>query len=222
MSTWFYGDPHSEWRPLLRAAADGTIASGDTLVLMGDYDLDRPLRDVVAPVLAAGVCVRWILGNHDTDTTASCDHVTGWTDADLGGRVHRTSTGMAVAGLSGIFKGKVWYPRDAEKPVHETRAAYVRTLKTCERWRRGVPLRQRDAVFPEDAEALGRRRADVLACHEAPTSHPHGFAGIDRLAAALGVRWVIHGHHHTSYEGRLPDGVRVRGLGRAELWRLPE
>jgi hypothetical protein len=32
----------------------------------------------------------------------------------------------------------------------------------------------------------------------------------------------VHGHHHTSYAAVLPNGIRVRGLGLAELWRLDD
>jgi len=223
MTTWFYGDPHGEWRSLLNGVSDRLVLRGDTVVLLGDYDLTRPLKEAVALVLAVGADVRWILGNHDVHDAAQYDYVTSWADADLGGRVHVTGSGMSVAGLGGVFKSTFWYPKSGgEEPVHMTRAGYLRTLRHCERWRGGVPLRHRDAVFPEDIDDLRGRRADVLVCHEAPTSHRHGFAALDKLAADISVRWVVHGHHHRSYDGELPGGIRVRGLGRAELWRLPD
>ena len=223
MATWFYGDPHGDWRNLLNGVSDRQVLRGDTVVLMGDYDLTRPLREAVAMVLAVGADVRWILGNHDVADCAQYDYVTSWVDADLHGRVHVTGSGMSVAGLSGVFKGLLWYPTTGtEPPAHTSRAAYVRGLKPQERWRKGVPLRHRDAIWREDVEALGRRRANVLVSHEAPTAHRHGFAAIDQLATALRASWVVHGHHHRSYDGVLPNGIRVRGLGRAELWRLPE
>jgi hypothetical protein len=56
--------------------------------------------------------------------------------------------------------------------------------------------------------------------HEAPSSHPHGFAVIDSLAESCGAWLIVHGHHHHSYEATLPNGIRVRGLGLAEPWRL--
>ena len=40
----------------------------------------------------------------------------------------------------------------------------------------GLPLRRRDAIFPEDLTALGRLRADVLVTHEAPSSHRYGLS----------------------------------------------
>ena len=50
---------------------------------------------------------------------------------------------------------------------------------------------------------------------------PHQAAiGIDRVARACRVRLVVHGHHHGSHDGRLPDGTRVRGLAIAEVFRV--
>ncbi len=63
-------------------------------------------------------------------------------------------------------------------------------------------------------------RADVLVTHEAPSCHKHGFAGIDVAAAACRARLVVHGHHHATYDGVLPGGVRVKGLGKAEVLRI--
>lgn len=70
-----------------------------------------------------------------------------------------------------------------------------------DRWRGGLPLRVRDAIFPADVEALRGCRVDVLMTHEAPTCHRHGFVGIDMAAEACRARLVVHGHHHQSYAG---------------------
>ena len=78
----------------------------------------------------------------------------------------------------------------------------------------------RDAIFPEDVQALLGLRADVLVTHEAPSCHRHGFVGIDQAAALCRARMVVHGHHHESYQGTLPSGVPVRGLGKADVFRL--
>ena len=56
----------------------------------------------------------------------------------------------------------------------------------------------------------------MLVTHEWPTSHEHGFAGIDELAHAMRTKFVVHGRHHHSYEGRTADGISVRGLGIAD------
>ena len=63
MTTLYYGDPHGEWRPLLRAAQ--SLQSGDTVIILGDCDLEQPIKIVLAPLFEHGIRVLWIPGNHD-------------------------------------------------------------------------------------------------------------------------------------------------------------
>ncbi len=125
-----------------------------------------------------------------------------------------------------MFKPRVWYPRAEagairiEPAAFQTRAAFQASLRPHETWRGGLPLWHRDTIFPEDFERLAAVECDVLVTHEAPSSHPHGFAVIDALAATCGARLIVHGHHHTSYKAVLSNGIRVRGLGLAEPWLL--
>ena len=214
----FYGDPHGEWRPLLRACAE---ERPDGVVLMGDCKLKARLMERIGAVFDTGVPIRWIPGNHDADKVAYHDNL--WGDYPQG-NLHATWGKMGdliVGGLGGVFKERVWYPRfgDAE-PVHASRQACLRQLRHGDRWRGGLPLRLRDAIFPGDAAALAKLRVDVLATHEAPTSHKHGFVGIDAAAAACRARLVVHGHHHESYVGATASGIPVRGLAVAEVFRL--
>jgi predicted phosphodiesterase len=227
----FAGDPHRNFSPLIRACLDhpadrpGCRPTG-TLVIVGDCDCPAPLPSVMAPVLAAGWDIRWILGNHDTDTEQSFDHlVAAHPDGDLGLRVTEID-GLRIGGLPGVFKPRVWYPR-ADTPGERieparfrTRDEFLRSLRPGEAWRGGLPLWHRDTIFPEDIENLARHRCDVLVTHEAPSSHEHGFTVIDDLAAACGASLIVHGHHHRSYEHRLANGVRVRGLGLSEIYPL--
>ena len=219
MALFFYGDPHGEWRPLLRA----DLGSEDTVVIVGDCDLDVPLKVKLAPLFARGVTVRWIVGNHDTDIQQWYDNLTSYPEGDLHCRVQVLS-GVATAGLGGIFKGTVWYPRLGDKPpAIYSRAERLSGLAHHRRWRKGLPLVARDAIYPEEYYDLAMHSASVLVSHEAPTTHQHGFPALDELGAAMGVRWHIHGHHHRSYEAALPGGkIRVKGLAKHELWRLPE
>ena len=96
----------------------------------------------------------------------------------------------------------------------------IRRTARFDRWRGGVPRKHRDTIFYEDHETLGQLRADILVTHEAPSCHPNGFVAIDELARRMGVRLIVHGHHHVSYEGRTTDGIPVRGLAQAEPWLL--
>ena len=213
-----YGDPHGDWEPLLVACRD---ERPDAVVILWDCDLDLPLRQQVRRVFDAGIRVRWIHGNHDVDTPGYHDNL--WGDLPEGNLHARREHlgGLAVAGLGGVFKERIWYPyRGDAAPVFTSRRAYLRHVARDDRWRGGLPLQARDAIFPEDVGALGRLRVDVLVTHEAPSSHRYGFVGIDRAAQACRARLVIHGHHHESIEGVLASGARVQGLAKAEVLRL--
>ena len=209
----FAGDPHRNFSPILRACA--ALPPG-VLVLLGDCECDAPLPELLAPAMAAGWGMRWILGNRDTDNERSFDNLVGaWPSGDIGGRVAQVG-GVRIAGLSGVFKPRVWHPIECAQPQFHTRAEFLRALPPAEHWRGGLPLWHRDTIFPEDFDRLWETRFDVLVTHEAPSSHRHGFTPIDELAAQGGARWIVHGHHHQSYTATLPNGIRVRGLGVAE------
>ena len=211
----FAGDPHGNFSPILRAC--GSHSPG-TLILLGDCDLPAPLVRVFAPVIDQGWDVRWILGNHDTETEAAYDNLT-LAGGDLGLRV-TTIGGVRIAGLSGVFKPRVWQP--GEPPSFQNRSAFRAALQPQQLWRGGLPLFHRDTIFPEDFDRLGALRCDVLVSHEAPSSHPHGYAAIDALAETCGASLIIHGHHHQSYKATLPNGISVRGLGLSESWLLSD
>ncbi len=52
--------------------------------------------------------------------------------------------------------------------------------------------------------------------HEAPSCHRYGFKELDHLALALGVKIVVHGHHHEQYSRRICDSkIQVHGVGKA-------
>ena len=214
----FYGDPHGEWRPLLRACAE---AAPGAVVILGDCDLEKPLSQQIAPIFRAGIPVYWIPGNHDVDREEWHDRL--WGDHPEGNLHANTVTvsGIAVAGLGGIFKERVWYPRYQEAPpLFDDRGSYLKQIRSAERWRGSLPLSVRAVIFPDDIAALGGTHADVLVTHEAPSCHRHGFVGIDRAARACRSKLIIHGHHHEGYDSHLPDGIWVKGIGKAEVFRL--
>ena len=212
-----YGDPHGEWRPLFRACENDPP---EAVIILGDLDLDVPFRERLWPLLERGIRTLWIVGNHDKDSEVRHDHLFGYPEGCLGARPV-IAGGIRAAGLGGVFKEKVWYPRFAHAdPVHASRASFMRSLTKTDRWRRGLPLKLRDAIFPEDVTAMSGARVDLLVTHEAPSSHKHGFVGVDRAAELCRARLVVHGHHHESVHGQLPGGVPVRGLAKAEVLRL--
>jgi hypothetical protein len=210
----FAGDPHRNFSPILRACS---VLPAGTLILVGDCDCLAPLAEILAPAIGQGWQVRWILGNHDTETEAAYDNLMSH-PGDLGLRVS-TIGAIRVAGLPGVFKPRVWQPNEG-RPSFHTRSAFRESLRPGEAWRDGLPLFHRDTIFPEDFERLAALRCDILVTHEAPSTHAHGFAVIDALAEACGAGLIVHGHHHHSYEARTPNGIGVRGLGLGETWLL--
>lgn len=211
------GDPHGNFGPILRACA---AREPGTLILLGDCELRVPLRQQLAQLFAAGWAVRWILGNKDAETEAAFDNLAvDFPEGDIGGQVIEVA-GLRIAGLGGVFKPRIWYPSAGEPPSFATRGEFLASLDARERWRGGLPLWHRDSIFPQDFARLEQHRFDVLISHEAPSSHRHGFAVIDRLAEATAARLIVHGHHHESYAAKLSNGIDVRGLAVAEPWVL--
>jgi len=171
--------------------------------------------------------VHWILGNHDCETEIAYDNlVTDYPEGDIGFRVVNLD-GVRIAGLAGVFKPSVWYPRSddgsqqIDLPRYRNREEFLAAQPKERSWRGGLPLWHRDTIFPDDVDRLAEQSFDVLVAHEAPSSHRHGFAVIDELAASGGARLIVHGHHHDSYAAALSNGIAVRGLGLAEVWPLP-
>ena len=214
-----YGYPQGEWEPLLRACAEGPP---DAVIVLGDCHLRMPLRQQIKSVFDAGISVMWIPGNHDADTEARYDFL--WTSHPEG-NLHTTGRrigSIRIGGLGGVAKGRLCYPLvGPAKPMRTSRRHHLRLLSPEERWRDGLPLSMRDMIYAEDVQAFGRMRLDVLVSHEAPSHHRHGFVGVDEAARQSRVRLIVHGSTRNSYQTVLSNGVRVQGLARAEILRLP-
>lgn len=214
----FAGDPHGNFKPMIKAALK---LKPDAVITLGDHDLERPLSQELKPLLAAGIRVLWIPGNHDGDRDHWYGNLFGGIPGlwNLHGHVIEVG-GLRIAGLGGVFRQQVWFPPD--KPKLRTRmemlhfgSNYGDHLK----WKApgevmpGLPRRYRVTIFPEDFDRLASECADILVSHEAPSCHKHGFSEIDALADIMGVKMIIHGHHHEDYEAVLDSGVRVLGVG---------
>ena len=223
---YFLGDVHGNFGHVRRQALADRPAA---VVFLGDIEAQRPFELEIEPLLQAGIEVRWIRGNHDTDRRENWDNLAATMPLNIDGRVVDIG-GLRVAGLGGVFRGEIWYPdrtsMTGSAPHYTSHDAYCRT----QRERRPARLRSRhddeilfgrelkhlSSIFWETYETLWEQRADILVTHEAPSCHRHGFAAIDELAQAMGVRAVFHGHHHDcldyrEWDGRL--GFRVHGVG---------
>lgn len=208
---YFCGDPHGRFSPIEEVAL--RCKGDDALILLGDYQCEKPLEQCVPG--AAQRCW-WIAGNHDSDQVRWHDYLFGSALAErcLHARVTRVG-GVRVAGLSGVFRQKVWHPDTGIRV--RSRGDYLRMMRPAERWRGGVPLKHRSSIWFEDYETLWNQRADILVTHEAPSAHPHGFEALDELAQAMGARMIVHGHHHETYQAALACGITVQGVGLAEV-----
>lgn len=229
---FFCGDPHGIFTPAIGAALTRRPA---TLVLLGDYQLDRPLREVMAPVIEAGIRVLAIAGNHDSDRQEW------WERYEDSGQVERIDGRVVsvdgpdgpvrIGGLGGTFGGNVWYPDQIEGGLKElkngphaitTRLVERAKIRPSERYRDGLKLRHMTRIWPEDVHEMVQMRADILITHEAPRPHRHGFQLLGELAEKMCARIHIHGHHHEDYQEKGHAGAHVVGVGLAGVYSLAE
>lgn len=205
----FAGDCHGDFVPVIEEAGE---ASG--VVLLGDQE---PLSDLAAE-LGPGVAEKtwWIYGNHDSDYADYMKHHESMADRNLHGKVIEID-GVRIAGLGGVFRAKKFEvdqtTRLAEVDLdcpQDYREAWIKL-------RRGGRAYPADftSIFPDDLKSLLALagHVDVLVTHEAPESHPLGFKLIGDIARAMGVRMLIHGHHHERYSATIAGGIRVEGVG---------
>jgi predicted phosphodiesterase len=215
---YLIGDPHGNYEQIIRILRRDKPAAA---IFLGDMDLEQPLDRELASVLG-DTEVWWIHGNHDADRQTWYDHLfrSGLGDRSLHARVVDVA-GTRVAGLGGVFRGKVWMPdrqaRDRELLMGTARYRnpdeFMADRPSNVR-RSGMPLKHHATIWPDHYDGLAEHRADVLVCHEAPSCHTSGFGALDSLAETLGVTKVFHGHHHKTYDGRIGDcGIKVHGVG---------
>lgn len=221
MSVLFYGDPHGRYQNLFNAVEH---YSPDAVVVLGDFILDKPLQQQVAPILDKTEF--WFIhGNHDTDRNGFYHNLfkSDLAHRNLHGRVE-TVGGLRIAGLGGVFRGKVWHPDlDQGQPRWPTREEFMLaqprvTQRMAADQYDGLLRQHHSSIWWEDYERLWDQQAVILVTHEAPSTDHHGFTEIDDLAFAINASRVFHGHHHVNYSGELKrdqDTVLVHGVGLA-------
>lgn len=232
---FFFGDLHGQFKHVYEAVAQHRPSA---IVLLGDIQAQRSLELELEGVLSLTE-VWWIPGNHDVDTHADYRNLfeSALADRNLHGNVVEVD-GVRIAGLGGVFRQSVWYPRDSMEvePTCTDYLSCVQAIQEAERWKEfrrlkklgqepdvlpdppllGKGLLHKSTIFWSDWTALSYQRADVLVTHEAPSCHPNGFIGIDALGRAMGIRASFHGHQHDrlDYSGHWPEmGFRAHGVG---------
>lgn len=206
----FAGDPHNNFEPLISAVNQ---QRPEAVVLLGDYDLAEPLDQVLQEITGM-TDIHWIAGNHEFQTPEK--HRFLFNSALSGKNLHLRVTevaGVKIAGLGGIFLGRVWYPPQA--PKWSSKQAYLQAQAAVTK--QGLSLKYQSAIWPEEFQALARLKADILVSHEAPGSHRYGFSVIGDLAVALGVKQIFHGHLHENYRGMVKKTIQVIGVANASI-----
>lgn len=207
----FYGDPHGNFAPLEKALEGQSV---DAVILLGD-NCTEDLEADCAFVREKDIPLYWVHGNHDCKKAEWYDGLFEKTDQDgcLHGRVVKIGT-VRVAGLGGKPRKEVWLP--GLDPV--SRKKYLKGVKPAKRWRDGLPLKSRCAIWPEDVEALRTQKADILVTHVWPSSYGAGLKFLDDLAADMHVRLFVHGHLHCGYRGHTNTGIQVKSVPNATAW----
>lgn len=230
---WLLGDVHGNFDHVLETVK----SSGErpaAVIFLGDLECPVPFTECVAEIESAGIQCWAIPGNHDTDSIENYDNLWGdslFQERNLHGRVVEIA-GVRVAGLGGVFRSEIWYPRQGmEDPVflewkdlveHQnvrrpTRLRVGPTRLTPELiGLDGVLRRHCSTIFYGDWLRLYGQSAVVLVTHEAPFCHPNGFGAITALAQSLKVKFAFHGHQHDSLNFRAHDeslGFAAHGVG---------
>lgn len=202
----FAGDPHGNFRPLIEAVRKHRPKA---VVLLGDYDLERPLQHYLEDILGLTE-IWWIAGNHDFQSPSKYHNLFHSSLADYGLHLRvQEIAGLKIAGLGGIFLGRVWYPPGQPKWINKRH--FLNSQKPGLRVHE-LSLKYRSAIWHDEFEALKALQADILVTHEAPSSHRFGFSAIGELASAMGVKQVFHGHLHENYSTTIRRHIRVVGV----------
>lgn len=197
---YFCGDVHGNFDHVIAAVQ---LDRPEAVIFLGDLEAQQPLHVELAPILEL-TTIRFVHGNHDTDTQQNYQNLfeSDLADCNLHGRVEEIC-GVRIGGLGGVFRGGIWMPPN--KPVFDSYDAFSQALNSVRPMHARFPHRtelskqertHRSSIFYDAYCALMQQRADILISHEAPSVHPHGFAAIDTLARAMGVMTAFHGHHH--------------------------
>ncbi len=203
----FAGDPHGNFAPLITAVKR---FKPKAVVMLGDYDLKKPLDYYLEDIMDLTE-VWWIPGNHDFEDAQHYNNLFASRLAHRGLHLKIVEiAGLRIAGLGGIFLGRVWYPPN--EPKWRSKQDFL-THNLSRYSRPELSLKYRSAIWHDEWASLKQQRADILVTHEAPRTHRHGFHAIDQLAQAMGVRKVFHGHLHEHYAAFIRRGIQVFGVG---------
>ena len=219
---WFCGDIHGYFKHLMRTLAVTPEHNLPThVIFLGDQDLERPFDEYLGPMSRQwpSVSYAYILGNHDSDSWAKYEYLTGSAIAQsLDGKV-TTLNGIRIAGLGGFFLDRVWYPPESPKLA----SASAAIMRGAFQYRGGQrPSSQYlTAIYPEVLDQLSKHQADILLTHEAPGCHPlYGHEILSDVARSMGVIRSFHGHTHDDHTSIYRETTGARGYDAITTSRL--
>ncbi|BCG63318.1 MAG: hypothetical protein methR_P1019 [Methyloprofundus sp.] len=108
----FAGDPHGCFANIITAVHQ---YQPEAIVLLGDYNLESPLEVCLAPIIDK-TQIFWIPGNHDFDSVEEYEFL--FSSSLVDNNLHLKVCDIAghrIAGLGGVFAGRIWMPGDIPK-----------------------------------------------------------------------------------------------------------
>jgi predicted phosphodiesterase len=207
----FAADAHGDFTPIIKAADKASA-----IILLGDQEPEYDLVEELGPAVAEKTW--WIYGNHDSDDPMFIRHHESMAIRNLHCRIANIG-GVKITGLGGTFSPEI-LDVDFTTPlemVGDLWPKLSRHLKMNTGEPRIPTANDLTTIFAEDIFQLSRmagsEKIDILVSHEAPESHPRGYQIIGDLARVLGVKMLVHGHHHERYDAIIDGGIRVVGVG---------
>jgi predicted phosphodiesterase len=207
------GDPHGKFDHIVDHVLQ---EKHEAVILLGDIEASQSLEKHFS-VISDFANIYWIPGNHETELESCYDNL--YESELAGNNLHGKVLdicGLKVAGLGGVFRGKIWDSKEAV-PNFSSPDEFVAKCGKGNLWRGGLPLRHRSSIFPSDIAIFNGCTADILVTHEAPIEHAFGSQALTNLAIHLGVKMAFHGHHHDDIV--YPDGV-WRGIGLQSMFTM--
>ncbi len=194
----FCGDPHGEFRFAIESVFK---YRPEAIVFLGDFGLDEPLEYHLRPIIGL-TKIYFIHGNHDTDSESEFNNLFNCALSDNSIHLKVVEVGgLRIAGLGGIFMGRVWRPGDIPKWIDKKHYLHFSPSNM-----KKIPIHIDNAIWHDEFEHMKKTiKADVLVTHEAPSCHRHGFKVLDELAEAIGAKLIVHGHHHRHYVSKVGE-----------------
>ncbi|MBI6885141.1 metallophosphoesterase family protein [Pseudomonas putida] len=198
---WFIGDVHGSLEHVIRMVK---AHRPQAIIFLGDLECSLPLDMILRSIIDLTE-IWFIPGNHDSDRPSYWHNLHGnsLSDRNLHGRVVNIA-GHRVAGLGGTFEAMAWLPGAQDTGIQNYQD-FLESLGRRPQHEDIIKTKKQhalSAIYPDDYFSLAMESADILVCHEAPSCHPYGYSEIDDLASTMGVRMVIHGHHHDALDYR--------------------